>query len=75
MKRKIVLLNAFFLLLLTATSCKKTYECTCVSVYAAGGTYTSIAGAKSTKKDAQSWCSAIQGSYMQYGISTTCTLN
>jgi hypothetical protein len=73
MKVKITLLNSFILLLLTATSCKKTYECTCVSVYA-GGTYTSIAGAKSSKKDAQNWCSAIQGSNMQYGISTTCTL-
>jgi len=74
MKGKIFLLLLTFVLALTATSCKKDYQCTCVSTFT-NGNYTFYAAAKSTKKDAQNWCSAFQSSNVQPGISTICTLN
>jgi hypothetical protein len=56
------------------TSCRKDYSCTCTSVFS-GGSYTSVTVAKSTKKDAQAWCSSIEDSSAQPGVTTTCSLN
>jgi hypothetical protein len=72
-KRKVVLPVVIFVTL-SITSCRKNYECTCTEVYS-GGSYTFIAGAKSTKQDAQGWCNAFQASQAQPGIVTTCTLH
>jgi hypothetical protein len=71
--RSAILIGAFFVTLST-TSCRKNYECTCTEVYS-GGSYIFYAGAKSTKQDAQTWCTAFQASQAQPGVVTTCTLN
>jgi hypothetical protein len=74
MKKNIILLSIVFVVLLSSTSCKKNYQCTCTSTYA-GGNYTFFVDAKSTKKDAQVWCSAFASSNAQPGINTICILN
>jgi hypothetical protein len=68
--------TGFFLVMLAGfsiVSCKKEYTCTCKSVYA-GGDYTAVAVARSTKKDAQGWCAAIQSFNAQPGVTTTCSI-
>lgn len=73
MKRNSILLAFSFLLILTATSCKKNYQCSCTSTYT-GGSYAFYVDAISTKKDAQQWCTAFESSNDQPGINTVCIL-
>ncbi len=73
MRRNSILLSVVFAALSMA-SCKKNYQCTCVSTFT-NGNYTFYAGAKSSKKDAQNWCSAFQSANAQPGVNTICTLN
>jgi hypothetical protein len=72
MKRIFILF--FIPLVLSFVSCKKSYRCTCKSVFS-GGDYTSVAIANSSKSDAKAWCDAIQKSQVQPGVTTTCVLN
>lgn len=72
MKKSLTLFLSLFIILFFS-SCRKNYTCTCKFVFT-GGDYTTITQAKSTKKDAEAWCGALQSSNAQPGVLTTCVL-
>ncbi|MGZ3905054.1 MAG: hypothetical protein ACXVC6_15235 [Bacteroidia bacterium] len=72
MKRALLFIS-LTVILLSTTSCRKSYRCVCKYVYN-GGDYTSVAIANSNKRDAREWCQAIQKSEVQPGVNVTCTL-
>ncbi len=74
MKKSFFIL-AVFALVASASSCKKTYSCTCTNSTAAGGATAVYEIPNATSQEAQAICIAnevyVQGNTQQ----TTCTLN
>ncbi len=57
---KNITLLAVTIVAITFASCKKERECVCTST-SSGATLVTTTKIKSGKKDAESWCSALQG--------------
>jgi histone acetyltransferase (RNA polymerase elongator complex component) len=68
----IILGVAFLAAMMTFTSCKKDYTCTCT--FTNGTSTLNIAINKAKKKDAQSTCDAAQTTYRSADPGAACTL-